>query len=451
MKLIIERINSKGQDLMSSMEERFKQLLKKIKEQSEDSEKIQAIEELVQLRKQARYSVSDLIAIAVDDSYSFNLQAKIIWALGEIDSGTAVQPLLTLLEKSENHFIRILSLEALGKMGKIKNKVLPLLTDLLKTEPLMEVKQRIPNVLNKFGEDAIPILIDIIEGNNVDLKYNSLLALGEIETNDKVVTNFLLTGMQNTTSSEKASYAIALLTQQGLQSEALPVLEELNQNGYMSIRQQSQFKIILEKLKTEPKKIKQAPKKSDLGIPVLERINKILYKKDFSDYNEFLVKNYDDVVRKKETGQIEFKSNLRYSKSKKQVLKVLETKIINTIVGFMNTNGGILLIGVNNDGKIIGLDGDYSSLGKGKQDCDGFRLRLNELYVINGIKVPVLNYVTEFIEKIDNREFCIVTVDPSNEPIFLKDDQSIIIRMGNSTRPLSPKEAIEYTLKRFGG
>jgi len=437
---------------MTSTEERFEQLLKIIKGQNEDSEKIQAIEELVQLRKMARYSVKDLIAIAVNDSYSFNLQAKIIWALGEIDSGTAVPPLLTLLEKSENHFIRILSLDALGKMGKIKNKVLPLLTDLLKTEQKKEVKQRIPNVLSKYGEDAIPILIDIIKGDDIDLKYNSLLALGEIKDNKNEIVNFLSKGLQNANNSEKTGYALALLNQQGLQSEALPVLEELKRDGLMSIGQQSQFDIILKKVKTEPRKIKQqAPRKSDLGIPVLERINKILFKKEFTDYNEFFVKTYNDVVKKKETGQIEFKSNLRYDKGKKQVLKVLETKIINTIVGFMNTNGGILLIGVNNDGKIIGLDGDYSSFGKGKQDCDGFRLRLNELYVINGIKVPVLNYVTEFIETINNKEFCIVTVDPSNEPIFLKNDQRIIIRMGNSTRPLSPKEAIEYTLKRFGG
>ena len=57
-------------------------------------------------------------------------------------------------------------------------------------------------------------------------------------------------------------------------------------------------------------------------------------------------------VERKETDLIEYKSAMRYNKTKQKVLPELEKKIVNTVVGFMNAEGGILLIGVNNDGKI---------------------------------------------------------------------------------------------------
>jgi len=425
-------------------------LLKTIKGQFEDSEKIQAIEELIQVGKKAKLTTSDLVAIVENDSLSFNLRAKTIWSLGELGSGSAVPVLLTLIQSADNHHIRILCLEALGKIAKRSEIVFPILINLMDTERVKDVRQRIPKVLSRFGGEAVPILIEIINTHPSDTKYNALLALGEIHSESEEIISFLQAGLENASETDKAGYALALLMQEGKESEALPILEELKEIGSLTLRQQSALKIVLEQIKSKPKTMrKDSSFESDLSLTALDRINTVLFEKEFASYEDFPVKKYTDLVKKKETGRIEFKSALRFNKTQQKILVVLEKKIVNTIVGFMNANGGVLLIGVNNDGKIVGLDGDYYSLGKGRQDSDGFRLRLSQLFETNGIKVPVINLVVTFIENITKKEFCIITVRPSTEPVFLKKKQSLYVRMDNSTKLLTPNEAIKYSIKHF--
>lgn len=74
---------------------------------------------------------------------------------------------------------------------------------------------------------------------------------------------------------------------------------------------------------------------------------------------------------------------------------------------------------------------------------------MNDLYNKNGIQEASVRLVKEHVEKKDNKEFCIITVEKSAEPIFLKDKQSLYVRMGNSTRLLKSNEVIKYSLKHF--
>ena len=45
-----------------------------------------------------------------------------------------------------------------------------------------------------------------------------------------------------------------------------------------------------------------------------------------------------------------------------------------SIAGFLNANGGLLIIGVNDDGEILGLHNDYWSLKR--RNKEGFQQRL---------------------------------------------------------------------------
>jgi predicted HTH transcriptional regulator len=55
----------------------------------------------------------------------------------------------------------------------------------------------------------------------------------------------------------------------------------------------------------------------------------------------------------------------------------MEEVIIKIIVGFINAKGGELLIGLDDQGNILGLEQDYVSLKK--KDKDGFELRIYQL------------------------------------------------------------------------
>ncbi|MFW9921938.1 MAG: HEAT repeat domain-containing protein [Candidatus Thorarchaeota archaeon] len=445
-----------------SYDERTRKLLDSIKKTDDENSKFKAIDEIGEIGKKARIAVPDLVAIVKDTSASFNLRSKAIWSLGEIGSGAAVQPLLDQIRNDKHPYIRILSLESLGKIGLRPERVLPQVQNLIENEPLPEVRNRIPKILSKFGSEAIPVLIDLINNSNGEFQCHAILALGEITGEGKKIIPFLKGKLSSVPKSEQAGYALALVLQEGRLSTAVQVLENLNQEGYLTLTQQSHLKIILEKseektlvtFKEEKPLVDTKVEKkydSDLSIFALERINKILFTKKEIAPQEFLIKNYSDLVNKRETGQVEFKSALRFNKTNQRVLQELEIKIIRTVIGFMNAKGGILLIGVNDTGEAIGLDGDYSSLGKGKQNSDGFKLRLNDLYVIYGIKVEALSYIETFIEKIDKKEICIITVIPADKPVTMKNKNELIVRMGNSTRELQLKEASEYMLKRFGG
>ena len=74
----------------------------------------------------------------------------------------------------------------------------------------------------------------------------------------------------------------------------------------------------------------------------------------------------DGRIRKGECEIIEFKSSARWDIKQKRVSRDLEEEVCATIAGFMNGNGGTLLIGIDDDGYPLGLTNDYKTLGKDK-------------------------------------------------------------------------------------
>ncbi len=170
--------------------------------------------------------------------------------------------------------------------------------------------------------------------------------------------------------------------------------------------------------------------------------NKTLVIVNFSsDQNEF--DEIVELISKGESGYVEFKSTLRWDMRKNCVNKELEHAIVKEISGFLNTEGGVLLIGVSDDGKILGLKKDYKSLGK--KDKDGFQLKLVEI-VSNHIANEFVDYWRIKFLSVENKEICVVEVDKSPEPVYTKrrnmKDKDFFIRKGSSTRPLSRSEMV---------
>ena len=156
-----------------------------------------------------------------------------------------------------------------------------------------------------------------------------------------------------------------------------------------------------------------------------------------------------------ESANLEFKSSLRWDMVKECKNTVLENVIIKTVGAFSNSEGGILVIGVADDGSVLGLDKDYSTLQK--QNKDGFELHLREL--LNGacgIGNTAKNIKTEF-PILDGKEICVVVVYPSTSPIYTKivdpkkgKTEKFYIRSGNSSRELELiSEVTAYIMSHF--
>ncbi len=141
---------------------------------------------------------------------------------------------------------------------------------------------------------------------------------------------------------------------------------------------------------------------------------------------------------------IEFKETLRFDGRKGEASRELEKMVLKTIVAFLNADGGTLLIGVTDDGKVLGLDNDYKTLTK--KNRDGFENHLNTL-VKTLIGLTFTKYVSVKFEKLNGKEICMVTVREGHKPAYLQNGdkkEDFYVRVGNSTQPFSMSEAEEY-------
>lgn len=64
------------------------------------------------------------------------------------------------------------------------------------------------------------------------------------------------------------------------------------------------------------------------------------------------------ILEADEGGTVEFKSTLRFDLKERKKNKALTDVVVKTVAGFVNTEGGTLLIGVADDGTVIGIDAD---------------------------------------------------------------------------------------------
>jgi len=146
-----------------------------------------------------------------------------------------------------------------------------------------------------------------------------------------------------------------------------------------------------------------------------------------------------------ENERVEFKSSMRWDYKRSIKNKDLEHEITKTISAFLNSSGGILLIGVDNDGNILGIEKDFETLKKDRQNNDGFELLINDL--VNGdLGKEYRKSIHVSFEMADGKRICFIEIDKSPEPVFLKSDGKTIfvVRSGNSSQILNAKEQYKY-------
>ncbi len=161
-----------------------------------------------------------------------------------------------------------------------------------------------------------------------------------------------------------------------------------------------------------------------------------------------LTKDLKTLISQGESSTLEFKSSFRWDIKQSKVNKHLVFVILKTIAGFMNNDGGTLLIGVDDGGKIIGLEKDYQNLKK--SDRDGFEQSIFTAISTN-LGTDLSNFVHVIFHEIDNNDICRIIIIPSPRPVFIKQEGStkFYIRTGVSTRELNIEEATEFIAERW--
>jgi len=162
-----------------------------------------------------------------------------------------------------------------------------------------------------------------------------------------------------------------------------------------------------------------------------------------------LDKDLPSIIRQGEGPYLEFKSSLRWDMMESRINRALEGVILKTLAGFLNSHvGGTLLIGVADNGEIIGLEKDYQTLKK--PDQDGFEQAVMTAISAN-LGADLCSFVHVLFHVIDDRHVCRLIVSPANRPVFIDqgNSQKFYVRTGGATRDLNIKEALDFIAGRW--
>lgn len=162
-----------------------------------------------------------------------------------------------------------------------------------------------------------------------------------------------------------------------------------------------------------------------------------------------LNKDLRSIIEQGEGSHLEFKSSLRWDVIESRVNRSLEGVVLKTLAGFLNSHiGGTLLIGVADNGEIIGLEKDYQTLKKPNQD--GFEQTVMAAIATN-LGTDLCQFVHVLFHVIDNKEVCRLIVSPAPRPVFLEQNNTpkFFLRTGGGTRDLNIQEALAYVQGRW--
>jgi len=153
-----------------------------------------------------------------------------------------------------------------------------------------------------------------------------------------------------------------------------------------------------------------------------------------------------ELIAEGESHSLEFKQTARWNMHTQAKDPKIELVIAKTIAGFLNSDGGTLLIGVSDDGVATGLDNDLALMKE--PDLDRYELWLTDL-LERCLGKPTVANVRVTFELVDKAQVCRVDVEPAPAPVFLDEPggdrrADMYVRMGNSTRKLLTDEAMEY-------
>lgn len=145
-----------------------------------------------------------------------------------------------------------------------------------------------------------------------------------------------------------------------------------------------------------------------------------------------------------ESEAVEFKSTLRTNLHTGSKDPRMELAVLKTLSGFLNTNGGTLVVGVSDDGSPVGIHADEF------ENEDKMSLHL-----VNIVKTRMgILAMTSLQVHFDDHDDCrvmVVKCRRASTPVFLKDGEMerFYIRTGPATTELSASQTQEYIKQRF--
>jgi hypothetical protein len=172
----------------------------------------------------------------------------------------------------------------------------------------------------------------------------------------------------------------------------------------------------------------------------------------------------DALIAFGEGEKIEFKSSLHHpyrtspgnlqklpsGQAGKQVQKALHKSIVKTIVAFLNTVGGTLLIGVSDSGAVLGIEPDFDYLRRGKTNTDGWLLSLKGV-IVNALGPEVWSAIRVSLVPYGQRTVAVVRCARRTTETWQREEgrERFYIRTSNATQELTGSSILRYIRERW--
>lgn len=152
----------------------------------------------------------------------------------------------------------------------------------------------------------------------------------------------------------------------------------------------------------------------------------------------------EELIKSGENELVEFKTSVRWNPHKEDHDQHMEYALLKSVTGFLNTNGGTVIVGVTDKAEITGLRLD------GFESDDKLLLHLTRL-VKQRIGAIFKKFVHFEIEDIEGKQVLRIDCEPSTRPAYLRAQgrEHFFVRTGPSTSNLRVSKIYDYIKMRF--
>jgi hypothetical protein len=139
----------------------------------------------------------------------------------------------------------------------------------------------------------------------------------------------------------------------------------------------------------------------------------------------------------------EFKSTLRTNLKTDKPDKAIELAWLKSVTAFMNSEGGTLLVGINDESNIEGIEAD------GFENQDKCRLHVKNL-INQHIGAEFSRHIDCNLQIVNGKTIVVITCEKATDPVFLKvgKNEDFFIRSGPSSIRLSMSKMVQYLKQR---
>jgi len=316
----------------------------------------------------------------------------------------------------------------------------------LKLHSMNKLALEVNMTRDKFSEKPNSIYLPIM-GNSIAVDSIQSLKIKpqnyfQIVLNQKIVGATYLAQFFNTPLGRKfldsieSGSVVRSISKKDLMTLELPIPDAKTQNAIINVKLklihlQNELNVYEENLATAPKDVHELDKKLKAIIESIEIANQ----KD----------RVLQLITKGESKKLEYKSTLRINLHTKQPDKKMEQAVLKTITAFMNTEGGTLLVGVKDNGEILGIEEDKFP------NEDKFLLHFKNL-LKDQIGLEFTPLIESEICKSNEKNVLIVDCKSSNKAVYLKTKdgkEKFYIRTNPASDELTGSKLVEYCKRRF--